>query len=189
VQSTSGAVVMTAVNYGHIGSSAYKTVCLADLAGITDVSVIDGDYTSTFSDQYPTNLCDKTNGVYKPSLAGNIGIAAGGYNPESAYAFSGGKVTAGANSKIFGMLLAGGYLDSASGQVSVYGAMEAAVQGTKGVEDNDLGASLTVDLTKGGANYNALLAPDMTTGGCPTSVCAGLGYQAPKARILWSKYL
>jgi hypothetical protein len=186
VKSVSAALVLTAVNYSQTGSSAYNTVCLANLSGITNVTNIDSSYQTKFSDQYPTNLCNKTTGVYIPDTLGNIGVAAGGYDPSGAGAYSGGNIDIAANSKIFGIVLAGNYLFT-GGQTEIYGAVSAAVQGTRGVSDNSLGGNTTVDLTRGNANYNPTAIPDMTTGACPD--CAGLGYQTPSAKILWSKYL
>jgi hypothetical protein len=186
VTAVSAALVLTGVNYGHAGSSAYNTVCLANLSGITGISNIDSTYTAKFSDQYPTNLCNKTTSVYIPDTIGNIGVAAGGYDPSGAGVFSGGNIDIAANSKIYGIVLAGNYLVT-GGQTEIYGAVSAAVQGTRGVKNNNLAGNTTVDLTRGNTSYNPTAVPDMTTGACPD--CAGLGYQAPSAKILWSKYL
>lgn len=180
---TGGQMRIQSVNYSGFNPMC-KAIPNADYTGdATDKT----RYTNTFSDQYPKNLCDMTQQRYIPITVGNIAIAAGGYDPAGNGAYSGGDVTLGANNGIYGAVLAGGYLKT-GGETRIFGYVSAAVQGGRGVTDNRLGGSTTVDLTRGNENYDPAKMPDMTGGACPD--CAGLtGPKTGASKIHWSKYL
>lgn len=187
---TGGQMRTQSVNYAGFNAMC-KAIPSADYPdGSAAGNAIDkAAYTLTFSDQYPTNLCDMTTGQqkYLPIDVGNIAIAAGGYDPAGNGTYSGGDVTMGANNGIYGVVLAGGYLIT-GGQTNIYGYVSAAVQGGRGVKDNQLGGSTTVDLTRGNQYYDPAKVPDMTGGACPN--CSGLsGARTGASKVLWSKYL
>lgn len=171
----------TSVNY-----AGYSDVCEAGASQFYDW--LKADYQSLFEDQYPTNLCDKTNGEYLPITLGNVALAAGGYNPDDGGTYSGGSIHLAASNRVYGAVLAGGYLTT-GGDTYIHGYVTAAVSGTKGAKDNSLGSSTNIDLTQGSEHYNPAQVPDMTDGACPD--CDGLGAPAPAAagaNILWSRY-
>lgn len=171
---TGGLMRIQSVNY-----AGFNAMCKAETG--------DALYKTTFSDQYPTNLCDMGAQTYKPMDVGNIAIAAGGYDPAANGVYSGGDIDVGTNNQIYGIVLAGGYL-ATGGQTEIYGHVSAAVQGGKGSKDNILSGNTTVDLTRGNTNYNPAKVPDMTGGACPD--CEGLNDPEPgETKLLWSKYL
>lgn len=170
---TSGLVRLYSVNY-----AGFDIMCKANGVSAT--------YKSMFEDQIPTNLCDMAQQKYIPLDVGNIGIAAGGFNPADNGDFSGGIVNVGANNKIFGMVLAGDNLVS-GGQTEIYGQVTAAGQNIESTQGNFLGGNTTLDMTRGSETYNPSKIPDMSGG-------AGPSLPPPPtppsgARLLWSKYL
>jgi hypothetical protein len=180
---TGGQMRIQSVNYAGFNPMC-KAIPNADYTG----DAIDKTrYINTFSDQYPKNLCDMVQQKYLPITVGNIAIAAGGYDPAGNGTYSGGDVILGANNGVYGAVLAGGYLQT-GGETRIFGYVSAAVQGGKGVTDNRLGGSTTVDLTRGNENYDPAKMPDMTGGACPD--CAGLtGPKTGASKVHWSKYL
>lgn len=175
---TNGALVQTSINYGD-----YAEVCEAVGTGLNEPI-----FTSRFSQQYPTNLCDTDAGELIVKDFGNLGIAVGGYRPEDAGAFTGGNVYLDDNTVVNGIVLAGNYLET-GGSVVVNGFMSAAVQGGRGAQDNILGGSTTMNLHSDRPNYIPNRVPDMSDGACPD--CGNEGYpeNTPRSKLLWSKYL
>lgn len=163
-------------NYG-----GFQEICKAKGTNIGMSST----YNDRFKNQYPTNLCDMSANKYLPIPTGNIGIAAGGYDPAGT-GYKGGNITLAANNEVWGTILAGGILVT-GGQTRIYGYVSAAVLGENNDADNELGGSTVVDLTKKTASYDPTLVPDMDTSPCVTGCTPGGEKQ--KSRLLWSIYL
>jgi hypothetical protein len=178
---TGGQLELYSANYG-----GYNGVCLAQRLGTANAT-----YTSRFSNQYPTNLCDKTLGVYNPIPTGNIGIASGGFTGDPA-AFSGGVVKLGTNNQIFGAVLAGHSLTT-GGQTVVHGYVTAAAQGGKIGGDgvaNTLGANSTIDLTSTVPTYTAADIPVMGVVPAPPTPSGSASDDfKDRSKIIWSRYL
>jgi len=162
---TRGAFKNSAVNF-----AGYASVCEGDVSHLAYDTVITDRYTDMYSAVYPKNLCDKVEFKYLPIPAGNIGIAAGGYNPAGDGSFTGGDVDLGANTIVQGAVLAGNFL-STRGDVEIKGLVLAANQGDKGAGDNSLGGKTVVDInTYGSTTYNpTLINPLMFFG---NSICS-----------------
>lgn len=175
---TGGQFRGVSVNYG-----AYDEICT-----VAGTNISNATYRALFATQYPTNLCNRSTREYTPINTGNIGIAAGGYNPEAGGNYSGGNISLGTNNQVWGAVLAGGYLHT-HGQTVVNGYVTAAVSGNKGAEENTLGGNTTIDLTHGNDTYNPAVVPDMTGGACPD--CDGLvehSLTPESTDLLWSRY-
>jgi hypothetical protein len=172
---TAGGMKIESVNY-----AGYDAMCKAKTnAGLK--------YTQMFEDQIPTNMCDTDTNTFNPLDVGNIAIAAGGYNPANNGSYSGGNIKLGASNEVFGIVLAGGYLET-GGYTQVYGHVSAAVQGPRGSQDNLLQGNTTVDLTRGNEYYKPNIVPNMGGGACPD--CEELTTPQPgSAEVRWSKYL
>lgn len=179
---TAGGMKIQSVNY-----AGFDAMCKAIAPHFPPTETVAKNfYKNMFEDQIPTNLCTGTN-TYTPLDVGNIAIAAGGYNPAGNGAYSGGNIDLGASNEVFGIVLAGQYLQTA-GETKVYGYVSAAVLGSRGTEDNSLSASTTVDLTRGSATYSPDMVPNMGGGACPN--CQGMtGVTIGESKVLWSKYL
>lgn len=175
---TGGQLRVESVNY-----SAYNEICLATGAGVSDD--LRPAYNSRFKNQYPTNLCDIDTESYTPDPVGNIGIAAGGFDPEGSGEFSGGNITLGTSNKIYGTVLAGGILRT-GGQTEVFGHVTAAVQAGRGGDKNLLGGSTTIDLSKGSDSYDPGKIPRMDIPDCATG-CEPDDY-SERAKLIWSRY-
>lgn len=170
---SSGGVHLYSVNY-----AGYDIMCEAN----ADIS----GYNSHYRNQIPENLCNTSEQKYLPLDVGNIGLAAGGYNPADNGDYSGGNITLESTNHIYGSVLAGNYLRT-RGHTNVYGFVSAAVQGGQQADKNLLGAKTTMDLTRGNEHYNPNIIPDMTDGACPD--CEDLGNaETGGAKVLWSKY-
>lgn len=178
---TGGQFRGVSVNYG-----GYSSVCEANAPDIdaTNAAIFKG----LFQDQYPSNLCDKSSASYTGINAGNIGLAAGGYNPDDGGAYSGGNIHLSSSNEVYGAVLAGSYLTT-GGSTKVFGYVTAAATNVQGTADNVLGGSTTVDLTKETEHYKPAFVPDMTDGACPD--CDGLGGDSgdERARVYWSRYM
>lgn len=184
---TGGQMRIQSVNYAGFDPICKATPSADYPDGYAGDTAAKNNFKTLFADQYPKNLCDMTALKYKPMDVGNIAIAAGGYDPAGAGAYSGGDINLGANNGVYGIVLAGNYLIT-GGDTKIYGHVSAAVQGTKGIKDNKLGGSTTLDLTRGNQNYDPGKVPDMTGGACPN--CEGLNDAEPgETKLLWSKYL
>lgn len=131
----------------------------------------------------PSNLCGEAGNEYLAPSIGNVALAAGGYRSDGTY--SGGNITTGNKSIIYGAVLAGNYLNT-GGQSEIFGYVTAAAhrkgQGVKNILNN----RTVLDLTKGTDYYTPNKIPDMSQGNNPNPPPAST---ASGARVLWSKYL
>ena len=131
----------------------------------------------------PSNLCGDAGTEYLAPNIGNIALAAGGYRADQTY--SGGDITTGNKSFIYGAVLAGNYL-STGGQSEIFGYVTAAAHRKGSGGSNRLDQRTNLDLTKGTEHYTPNKIPDMSGGNNPNPGPA----PAPSgARVLWSKYL
>lgn len=186
--STAGSMTNESVNY-----AGFSEICRATGAEIPNPNnggqYLRNDYNAMFRNRYPTNLCDIAESKYIPNNAGNIGIAAGGYNPNGNGSYSGGEINLGAATKVYGAVLAGTYLTTA-GASTVYGYVSAAVQNGRGTKDNSLGGRTIVDTSLTTADYNPAVVPDMSEGSaCTNCGGGGGGSTSGEVKVLWSKYL
>lgn len=124
------------------------------------------DYkTADFANMYPIAFCDKTNGRLKSNALGNIAYLSGLYTGS---VFSGGVISIGNSSEVFGSILAGDTFLT-SGSSTVHGYITAAAQGTS--KDNTWGGSTTIDLTNAPNTYgNTVPSPGGSGSGTATAV-------------------
>ena len=174
---TNGQFEHWAANFG-----GYSKICLAEASHA--VGQVRNRYTQAYSTHYPTNLCDIANTVYSPINTGNIGLAAGGINPDTSAnpegLYSGGDIDLGASTIIVGAVLAGNILTT-TGQVEIQGLVAAGALGDESSGSNSLGSSTTIDFA-GGGNYVASDLPDM---GEPVPAAP----PETTATVLWSRPL
>ncbi|MBC6905972.1 hypothetical protein DWB84_10935 [Saccharophagus sp. K07] len=152
-------------------------------------------YKNRFKDQFPTNLCNKTDGVYIPHKLGNIALAAGGVRPSDNelggddITYSGGDIYIKNNSNIFGIVLAGGYL-SVRNNVAITGYVSASVQGparTDGAVKNITDGDIKIYTDSETEWYSPKTVPWM--GADPCQVGCGTPLPGSGAKLLWSRYL
>ena len=140
---TSGQFVQWAANRG-----SYSSICEANADNIKNS--LRARYTEAFSKHYPTNLCDIANNDYLPIPTGNIGLAAGGNNPDifaNPYStYTGGNISLGASTRVVGAVLAGNFL-STNGEVRIQGPLSAGALGDTSTGQNSLGAKTIVDFS------------------------------------------
>lgn len=174
--STGGALATYALNY-----AGYGPVCdNLNIGKAKDISVKNH---SDFEGMKPTNFCQGAE--FKPTALGNIGILAGGYNPDATAnattntEYSGGLISLGAENSVYGTVLAGDILKTVGGDTKIYGYISAA--GLQLSTDiNDLGGSTKIDLMNLPEGYKPEEIPNMddSVGGNTTTVT-----------VLWSRYL
>ncbi|WP_437882449.1 hypothetical protein [Pseudomonas sp. LRF_L74] len=158
---TSGSDKVSAVNY-----NGYSLTC----------------ENTTFPNLYPTNFCDKSSASLISNSVGNIGLLAGGYVDG---VFSGGVISLGASTEIFGSVIAGDTLLT-SGSSTVHGYVTAVGQGSGTV--NNWTGSLVIDLNNLPEDYTPGDIPDMT-GSCDSDDCDTQTTWPGQAKVLWSRYL
>lgn len=170
---TSGAMKSYALNYAAAydkASPPSNAVCKNQYGNATS---------NSFLGMYPTNYCTAA-GVYTPNALGNIGLLAGGYNPDSTTkVFSGGNITLGNSAKVYGTVIAGNLLNT-GGSTEIYGYISAAGLVQDPDASNNLGNSTTLDLRDLPAGYNPSEIPNMgsSSGGNTTTVT-----------VQWTRYL
>jgi hypothetical protein len=167
--STGGDLVTYAMNY-----SGYGPICNNQF--VTSVRSAD------FADMIPTNFCK--DGKYVPNALGNIGLAAGGYDPSNTAnipvktVYGGGLIDLGAGNSIYGIVLSGDILKT-GGSTKIYGYISAA-----GLQLSDLANTLSgstlVDLKNLPEGYNPGEIPNMTD---------TVGGEEGNASVLWTRYL
>lgn len=136
-------------------------------------------------DHIPSNLCGTSGNEYLAPNIGNIALAAGGYRSDGTY--TGGDITTGGKSIIYGTVMAGNYLDT-GGQSEIYGYVTAAAHRKgQGLNKNELDNRTVVDLTKGTEYYTPNKIPDMSNG--PNNPNTPPPPPPGGVRVLWSKYL
>ncbi|MBM7062770.1 hypothetical protein JQX08_18815 [Pseudomonas sp. UL073] len=133
---------------------------------------------------YPTNFCDLTTQQLKSNSLGNIALLAGSYSGSS---FSGGNISLGASSKIYGSLVAGNLLQT-GGDTTVNGYITAARQGGG---SNNWSGSTTIDLRNLPPGFDPEDVPVCSGGECQNSGdSSGSGSgQTGQAKLMWSRYL
>ena len=138
---TSGNFRLWAANRG-----SYEYICAANADQAP--SAVRTRYTEAYSTHYPVNLCDIANSDYLPTSVGNIGLAAGGINPdinENPHGlYSGGNIDLGSSTDIVGGVFAGNFLQT-NGNVNIQGAVSAGAQGDPNSSNNSLGARTVID--------------------------------------------
>lgn len=174
---TSGQLATYAINY----AAAYdnktprsNAVCKNEFGSAT--------YTA-FSGLYPTNFCSAA-GTFTPSPIGNLGLLAGGYDPDdnpnnSKTVYSGGVITLAAGNEIFGTVAAGNLLKT-SGSTTIHGYISAAGLMQAPNVTNNLGGKTEVNLNNLPDTYKPGEIPDMSGG------AAGV---TAESKVLWSRYL
>lgn len=175
---SSGAMASYALNY----AAAYdkktprsNAVCKNEYGAAT---------VAGFAGMYPTNYCSDL-GVYTPNALGNIGLLAGGYNPDdnppgaTNKTYSGGVINLGSSSKIYGTVIAGDLLQT-GGSTTIYGYISAAGLMQDPDASNDLKNSTTLDLLDPPDGYTPNEIPNMdSSAGGSTSI----------ATVLWTRYI
>lgn len=181
-----------AVNYGYeppvysmgTGNRGTRTTPYQEICQATGTGVANSLYNTFYSQRYPTNLC--VNNAYVAIPVGNIALAAGGVRAGSS-SFTGGDITIGSNSMVYGVTLAGGYLES-GGQSVFFGQVAAAVQGTRRADDavkNVVGENSKLLINSTTDFYSPSSVPEMVD---PTNPNAGQN-NAPNSSLIWSRYL
>lgn len=160
---TSGSHVTYAENY-----TGYATICQNQYPL---------NATNDFLGLYPTQLCNASAGTLKTNAIGNIAYLAGGY---VGTVFSGGQITLGASTLVYGSVLAGDVLVT-GGSSTVYGYVVAAGEGASTA--NTWGGSTTIDVTNLPSTYAPDKVPDMTAAGSTSTPTPAT------ATLVWSRYL
>ena len=172
---TNGSYRQWAINFG-----GYEKICEANADHI--VSAARARYTASFSKHFPTLHCDVANSDYVPSQTGNIGLAAGGVNPDltvnSSGDYSGGNITLGATTDIVGAVLAGNIFKT-NGTTNIHGGISAGSFGDIG-GDHSLGGKTTIDFS----STEDFDGNDIPVVGNTPQVTA-----VPVAEILWARSL
>ena len=160
----------------------YEKVCEAEASHA--VGGVQGRYTEAYSMHFPSNLCDVDNSSYIPTQTGNIGLAAGGVNPDldanPNQLYAGGDIDLGASTNIVGAVIAGNIL-STTGQVVIQGVVSAGAFGDESSGKNSLGNSTTIDFNDSG-HFNPLELPDMAPPTPPSPAVTAVD-------VLWSRAL
>lgn len=173
---TQGEFKLSAANFG-----GYAKICAANADHAA--GGVRARYTDAYSDYYPTNLCDVDNSIYTPTSTANIGLAAGGVNPDltvnPSADYTGGDIDLGASTIMTGAVLAGNTLKT-SGQVVITGLVATTGLGADNSNGNSLGSSTTIDFASSG-DYDSTDLPDMTT--------TATGPLIKSASVLWSRPL
>ncbi len=167
---TAGSYKLWAPNHG-----AYNKICEGD----GDHSRAPTRYEAEFSQYYPINFCDTVAGTYVPSQIGNVGLAAGGYPPESPGTFVGGIITLGASTEIVGAVLAGDIILT-SGNVSINGPISAGTDGSS-TGQSSLSGSTTIDFNSSSPLYTPTDLPDLSVHQPPAT--------PQSATVMWVKNL
>ena len=167
----------------------YEEICQVKGTGLKEsANHMIAEYKSRFTNRTPSNLC--VDGAYTPLSTGNIALAAGGIRPVDEGGdgtYTGGDIKIGANSQVYGITLAGGYLET-GGSAVFFGYVAAAVQGAKrgtGVTKNILSGNTKVILDTETDFYQ----PSSTTNMGDNTGGGGGSGSDQSSRLLWSKYL
>lgn len=196
----SGTYFNTFVVSGSITTSGADKVYAPNYAGY-DGKVDGVEYAPTgicvnsfFPDIYPKQFCDKPKKKYLGGAGdgiGNYALIAGSVPVGAAYSadtYVGGDITTGANTEIFGNLMAGNEFIS-SGATTIHGYATAQAAGKK--TNNVLSGATTYDLTKqpptfdptGGLTVKTIIGSDKNTEGSDTEP------SEPGFKIKWVTYL
>lgn len=149
--STSGSMIMFSPNYV---SEAYT--CRGEATTVEGVSLPALSSSQLSAGYYGKQLCSGSPAASKAADIANVSVLAGGFIND---VFSGGNISLGASSKVYGIILAGQYFKS-SGSTTVAGFIFAGKQGSE-VGKNQEGASTTVKLNGGSSAYKPGTMPCM----------------------------
>jgi hypothetical protein len=171
--SSSGSNKTIAVNYAGYGPVCTQTRRAEDrIPANTDLKGL-----------YPINLCDMTQGVYKPFSVGNVAFLAGGY-PNGT--FSGGTVTLGSNNDVYGSVVAGNNIETV-GNTRIHGTITSASQGG-GIQK--IGGATSIDTTAWPSTFSPEQAPGNAPAGSEASEgMYDIGRTQPTVEVVWTRYL
>lgn len=141
---TSGNMKMFSPNY-----PAGTYTCQGLATTVEGVSLPALGANSLTAGYYPKQLCSGSPALPIPASIGNLSVLAGGFVND---VFSGGNITLGASSHVYGIILAGQYFKS-SGSTTVAGFIFAGKQGAEAGQNQE-GSSTTVKLNGGSSAYN-----------------------------------
>lgn len=181
LEASTGIYFNTFLATGHISTSGAHITKSPNTAGYGAICAntpTDGvAKTAFFAGLYPTNFCNVIAGTLTLDSLGNIAMLAGGFKNG---VFSGGNITLGASTKVYGTIVAGNLFNS-GGSTTVYGYVAAAGQAALSGA-NALGGSTTLDLT----SLPVTFTPDALP--C-TSNCTATVAPTGEASVLWVRYL
>ncbi|MBO3275252.1 hypothetical protein [Pseudomonas schmalbachii] len=121
----------------------------------------------------------------KSNSLGNVALLAGSYVGD---AFSGGIITLGSSTEIYGSVVAGDFLNT-GGSTRINGYITAAKQ-SNSTSRNSWGGSTTIDLQNLPPSFNPCSLPDMSGNEpCGNGCEPGDGNQSTVATLQWSRYL
>ncbi|QYK00084.1 FapA family protein [Shewanella psychrotolerans] len=168
-----GTFVNTILATENIDTSAQLVIKAPNYSGYSDVCI-----NPTYSDFYPTNLCSIGNYVSNP-LA-NTALMAGGYVDDI---FSGGDISLGASTKVFGSVVCANLI-STTGSSVIHGYLTVGNQKASS-EGSSFRGSTTIDLS----NLPSTYEPEhIVTRGSETNE-NGNGSTITNVTQLWSRYL
>lgn len=162
---TSGAHVLYAVNY-----AGYPVICNNRFLK---------DSTADFAGMYPTNFCNVSGAKLISNSLGNVGYLAGSFTNS---VFSGGVITLGASSNVYGSIIAGDVFLT-EGSSTVHGYVTAAAQGN--TTTNNWGGSTLIDMSNLPDSYS----PGVTTPPDTTCTTNCTGSTGTTVAVKWTRYL
>lgn len=182
---SNGTYYNTFLATGNISTSGSHKTYAMNYAGYaaTCQNQYPTDKTTDFAGMYPTNYCDLSAGTLKANAIGNAAFLAGGYVGST---FSGGNITLGASTEVFGSVIAGDLLGT-GGSSTVHGYVTAAGQGAGTV--NAWGGSTTIDLRNLPSTFSPGKIPSMDNSGSGTGSGSGGAAARASASIHWARYL
>lgn len=163
---TSGAHVLYALNF-----AGYQVVCNNKYLK---------NQTTDFTGLYPTNFCDISGAKLISNSLGNVAYLDGSFTNGL---FSGGSITLGASSNIFGSIVAGDVFLT-EGSSTVHGYVTAAAQGA--TPANAWGGSTLIDLSNLPDTY---IPGQIPAGSQPTCTNNCPGSTGTTVAVKWTRYL
>lgn len=168
LEMSNGRYYNTVIATGNITTSGDHKLWSLNYAGYNIVCNNDypsGYKTTDFANMYPTAFCDKTAGRLKSNALGNVAYLSGLFTGS---AFSGGVISLGASSEVFGSIMAGDTFLT-TGSSTVHGYITAAGQGNS--RNNAWEGSTTIDLTNAPSTYGSTVpSPGNSGSGTATAV-------------------
>lgn len=180
LNASTGTYYNTFIATGNIATSgAHKTYAM-NFSGYSAIcrSLYPSGSSADFKDLYPTNYCDQTSETLKPNAVGNAAFVAGGFEQEI---FSGGNISLGASTEVFGSVIAGDVLET-SGSTIIHGFILAAGQGK--TSPNTWNGSTTIDLRNLPKGYTPGAIPDVGSKGNTAGGSTG----KPDVSVKWLRY-
>lgn len=187
VEMSNGEYYNTVIATGNITTSGSHKLYALNYAGYS--VVCNNTYlhngTTDFAGMYPTAFCDTAGAKLKSNALGNIAYLDGSFDNS---VFSGGSITLGASSEVFGSIVAGDVFLT-GGSSTVHGAVVAAAQGT--TPANAWAGSTLIDMSNLPSTYDPGVLPGETNGSC-TSNCGSNGSSGSTTTtvsVKWARYL